>query len=162
MRSPSPVERDAGLYAGDGARAQGADNELVTGWGALFWEPGQDVDGPPTAFTSGVLLEPSTSNMGELQAMLQILTRAAHHRCQKIVINMDSLLVVNYMNGVWACHRQHLIETFQHCRDLIRRLRATGCHLIIRHVYREYNKPADAKAGEAIQAPAAAGPSAEW
>ena len=162
VRSPSPLGGNVGVYAGDGARAQGADHELATGWGALFWDPGQDVDGPPTASANGILEEPATSNMAELHAMLQILTRASHQRCQKVVISMDSLLVVNYMNGIWACHRQHLIEPFQQCRDLIRSLRGTGCDLTIRHIYREYNRPADAKAGEAIQAPHSAGPSDLW
>ena len=162
VRSPSPVPRDVGQYAGDGARAQGEDNELATGWGAVFWTPGQDTNGPPSASANGVLEEPSTGNMGEMQAMLQILTRASHQRCQKVVIDMDSMLVVNYMNGIWACHRKHLLEPFQKCRDLISRLRATGCDLTIRHVYREYNRPADAAAGEAIQAPHAAGPSLQW
>ena len=162
VRSPSPVAGDVGKYSGDGARAQGADDELATGWGAIFWDPGQDVNGPPTASDSGILAEPSTSNMGELEAMLRILTRAAHQRCQKVVISMDSLLVVNYMNGVWACHRKHLLDNFQKCRDLIRSLRDSGCDLSIRHLYREYNKPADALAGRVIQAPDTAGPSEAW
>ena len=162
VRSPSPAAGDVGQYSGDGARAQGGNDELATGWGALYWDPGQDVDGPPTASSSGILEEPATSNMAELEAMLQILTRAAHQRCQKVVISMDSLLVVNYMNGVWACHRQHLLDNFQKCRDLITCLKDSGCDVTIRHIYREYNKPADALAGRVIQAPHTAGPSDGW
>ena len=36
-------------------------------------------------------------------------------------------------------------------------LTALGCHWVLRHVYREYNKVADKLAGDCIQDPATAG-----
>ena len=68
-----------------------------------------------------------------------------------MVFELDSMLVVMFMLGMWGCHRTHLRVLLQECHDLGEALNFRGCTWTIRHVYREYNTVADRLAGQAIQ-----------
>ena len=72
--------------------------------------------------------------------------------CSDLVFELDSMLVVMFMLGMWGCHRNHLRVLLQECHDLGEALTFRGCTWTIRHVYREYNIVADQLAGQAIQA----------
>ena len=79
-----------------------------------------------------------------------------------LIFELDSMLVVMMMSGIWGCHRAHLRPLLAECYDMAEGLTALGCQWVLRHVYREYNKVADKLAGDCIQDPASAGPSPLW
>ena len=79
-----------------------------------------------------------------------------------LIFELDSMLVVMMMSGIWGCHRAHLRPLLAECYDMAEGLTALGCQWVLRHVYREYNTVADKLAGDYIQDPATAGPSPLW
>ena len=90
---------------------------------------------------------------------MQRAVRAPPARC---VFEMDSMLVVNMVNGEWACRRRHLIPLLQACRDLGAHLSDVGCEWLVRHIYREYNREADEQSRVGLATPWAVGPSPTW
>ena len=63
--------------------------------------------------------EPVTNNVGEYKAVILALKWAedsAHSGDLNVSILTDSLLVVNQVNGVWKCKKEHSIYKFNNCR----------------------------------------------
>jgi len=135
-------------YRWDGAFGANEDGQMVGGWGAAFWDndamPDGETPDSPDAVASGVCPDPSTNNIAEFFSLRACLQRAVKDPRSRLVFEGDSMLVVNLMEGVWACHRGHLRGLFQNCRDLSDLLEDLGCEVIIRHIYREFNTVADA------------------
>ena len=92
----------------------------------------------------------------------ECLRRALRNPGRLLIFELDSMLVVMMMSGIWGCHRAHLRPLLAECYDMAEGLTALGCQWVLRHVYREYNKVADKLAGDCIQDPASAGPSPLW
>jgi ribonuclease HI len=96
--------------------------------------------------------DPSSNNIAEFYGFRECLRRALRGAvCSHVVFELDSMLVVMFMLGMWGCHRNHLRVLLQECHDLGEALTFRGCTWTIRHVYREYNTVADRLAGQAIQ-----------
>ena len=80
----------------------------------------------------------------------QALKHAERAGCQRVCIQTDSLLVANHMNCAWACRSRELQPLLDKAWAVCARMRARGTEVLIEHVYREYNKLADALANIAV------------
>ena len=153
IRAPPLLPLAWGLYRCDGTFAEGPLGGMVGAWGAAWWAPGVSSTTAPTAEASGLCPDPSSNNIAEFYGFRECLRRALRGAvCSHVVFELDSMLVVMFMLGMWGCHRNHLRVLLQECHDLGEALTFRGCTWTIRHVYREYNIVADQLAGQAIQA----------
>ena len=159
---PKPLPHLAGLYQADGALALNPQQVLMGAWGAAWWEAGVGRASPPTASAAGLCPDPCTNNIAEFFGLRECLRRALRNPGRLLIFELDSMLVVMMMSGIWGCHRAHLRPLLAECYDMAEGLTALGCQWVLRHVYREYNKVADKLAGDCIQDPATAGPSPLW
>ena len=152
IRAPLALHITFGLYRCDGAFAVGPHGGMVGAWGAAWWAPGAPPPEVATAFASGLCPDPSSNNIAEFYGFRECLRRALRApRCAHVVFELDSMLVVMLMQGMWGCHRDHIRVLLQECHDLGEALVFRGCPWTIRHVYREYNTVADRLAGQAIE-----------
>ena len=62
------------------------------------------------------------------------------------VLQMDSMLVTNQLCGRWHVVASDLVPYFRQANALLNRIRRRGVVIEIVHIYREFNKDADAKA----------------
>ena len=159
---PKPLPQLAGLYQADGALALNPQQILMGAWGAAWWEAGVGRASPPTASAAGLCPDPCTNNIAEFFGLRECLRRALRNPGRLLIFELDSMLVVMMMSGIWGCHRAHLRPLLAECYDMAEGLTALGCQWVLRHVYREYNTVADKLAGDCIQDPATAGPSPFW
>ena len=152
MRAPPRISALIGRYRSDGGFAPGLNGKMVGAWGAAWWAPGTPPQSPPTAFASGLCPDPSSNNIAELFGFRACLRRAIRHPVRTpLVFELDSMLVVQCINGDWGCHRAHLRILLMECYDLGEGLAYRGYSWSVRHIYREYNTVADRLAGEAIR-----------
>jgi ribonuclease HI len=84
-----------------------------------------------------------TNNIAEFEGLIAIIDHALFTRRPHVVFELDSLLLVNFMNGKFGCHAPHLRGLFEQCRQLGNRLSSLGIRWSVRHIYREYNTVAD-------------------
>ena len=159
---PKTLPQLAGLYQADGALALNPQQLLLGAWGAAWWEAGVGRASHPTATAAGLCPDPCTNNIAEFFGLRECLRRALRNPGRLLIFELDSMLVVMMMSGIWGCHRAHLRPLLAECYDMAEGLTALGCQWVLRHVYREYNKVADKLAGDCIQDPATAGPSPLW
>ena len=68
--------------------------------------------------------EPVTNNVGEYKALIFALERAKMLGAKQVEILTDSQLVVNQVNGVWACRAKHLLPFMIKARELAQELQA--------------------------------------
>ena len=81
----------------------------------------------------------TTNNVAEYRALLLALDRAARRGASDVMIESDSLLLVEQMHGRFRVKAVHLQPLFQ---DAVRRAKAFP-RFAIRHVRREQNVDAD-------------------
>jgi ribonuclease HI len=88
-----------------------------------------------------------TNNLSEFEALIQGLTwlRDAGHR--DVVVRGDSQLIVNQVNGTWACNAAHL----RGLRDQARELVAAAGVRRLEWVPREKNGRADGESRRAYE-----------
>lgn len=88
----------------------------------------------------------TTNNQAEYQALLATLTQAKELGATEVDCYLDSLLVVNQMNGEWKVKdmalRPHVIA--------IHNVKVQIGTVRFQHVRREYNKEADALVNKAL------------
>jgi len=92
----------------------------------------------------------TTNNQAEYTAVSLALEAAKKHADRNTAINfyMDSMLVVNQMNGVYKIKNRDLWPIHQEIRELMKEFKAVR----FSHVYRENNSEADAKVNEILDA----------
>lgn len=96
----------------------------------------------------GKYLGITTNNIAEYEAALLGLQKALEYGADVVDFRMDSLLVVNQMNGIFKVKNRELWPTHERIKLLenkFRRVRYT-------HVKREYNQIADAVVNELLDA----------
>ena len=157
MSPPKPLLSLAGLYQADGGLALNPQHVLTSAWGAAWWEAGVARTSRPTATAAGLCPDPCINNIAEFFGLRECLRRALSNPGRLLIFDLDSMLVVMMMHGRWGCHRAHLRPLLAECYDMAEGLTASGCHWVLRHVYREYNTGADKLAGDCNLNPAAAG-----
>ena len=59
---------------------------------------------------------------------------------------MDSMLVTNQLLGQWRVLTSDLRPLYRQANAVLQRLQRRGSQVSIQHIYREFNKDADAKA----------------
>ena len=94
----------------------------------------------------GVYLGVTTNNQAEYQALKFALEEAQKMHARQVDVYMDSLLVVNQMNGVFKVKNRDLWPI----HDAIKQLAASFEHISFTHVPRELNKLADAAVNRAL------------
>lgn len=98
-----------------------------------------------------------TNNLAEYLGMLRALSYlveltmvATTPAVPKIVINSDSQLVVQQINGNWRIKDPELRPLCQECQRHVQTLRSRGREVTIQHIPREENREADRLCNEAL------------
>lgn len=94
-----------------------------------------------------------TNNVAEYQGLILALTWLLEHTqgqgtptinpTTPINIRMDSLLVVNQIQGHYRIKETHLQQLAAEAHQLIQQLKTTGYHITFQHIPRAQNKHAD-------------------
>ena len=87
----------------------------------------------------GICLEPATNNMVEYHAIIGLLTQASSLGISRIIVNLDSQLVVNQLNCIYAIHNPILLRLHLQVHYLERMFD----YIEYRHVPRELNNVSD-------------------
>lgn len=87
----------------------------------------------------GEYLGITTNNQAEYQAVKLALETSLELGARKASCFMDSLLVVNQLNGLWKVKNRDLWPIYQSIKDLAGKFD----HVTFQHVRREYNTAAD-------------------
>lgn len=83
--------------------------------------------------------ENATNNHAEYAGLILGLQQAKEFKIKKIIVEGDSLLVINQMKGIYKCNSQNLIELYKKAKELEKYF---DCIEYI-HVLRENNVRAD-------------------
>lgn len=138
---PSPEthgsHRSIKMYADGGSR--GNPGPSSSGFVLLDMEDNILVD-------KGVYLGVTTNNQAEYTALKLGLEEARKIGAQEVEVFMDSLLVVNQMNGIFKIKNRDLWPI----HDAIKQLSKQFKHITFTHVPRELNKLADAAVNRAL------------
>ena len=94
----------------------------------------------------GEYLGITTNNQAEYQAVKLALEMAKKHQPKTIEFRIDSMLVVNQMNGIYKIKSKDLWPIHEE----IKRLAAEFEEVTYQHVPREENTMADAKVNEVL------------
>ena len=88
----------------------------------------------------------TTNNVAEYRAVLLALEKASALGAERVIINLDSELVVRQLTGEYKVRETHLKPLHQKALELL----GTFPNYLLRHVPREENRRADQLANEAI------------
>ena len=117
--------------------------------------PGPSASGYVITTTDDTLLEEggeylgiTTNNQAEYQAVKLALESAAKYKPQEVEMYMDSMLVVNQLNGIYKVKSRELWPVY----DSIKQLAATFPKVTFQHVYREANTLADGMVNKILDA----------
>jgi len=94
----------------------------------------------------GEYLGITTNNQAEYQAVRLALNAARKYQPQTLEFYLDSLLVVNQMNGVYKIKNRDLWPIYSDIKKLAENFKEVK----FKHVGREFNKLADAKVNEVL------------
>ncbi len=139
---PEPVPANVILYRSDGAaRGQGNDETVKSGAGVVVYDQAPSVQ----AWVS-VSLGNVSKNVAEYTGAIIALERTDRLPRQDCVLQMDSMLVTNQLLGQWRVLTSDLRPLYRQANAVLQRLQRRGSQVSIQHIYREFNKDADAKA----------------
>lgn len=133
---------DAKLYADGGSRG----NPGPSASGYVLYDMNDSI-----VVKNGIYLGVTTNNQAEYQALKFGLEEAIKHNVVNIHVYMDSMLVVNQMNGIFQVKNRDLWPI----HDAIKQLAKSFKHITYTHVPRALNKAADAAVNEALDEHAA-------
>jgi ribonuclease HI len=125
------------LFADGGARG----NPGPAGAGAYL----EDETGKPAARIYKYLGE-TTNNVAEYSALYFGLKEALRQKVPKLLIRMDSQLVVRQIQGSYRVKEPHLVKLYEKVMELLEQIPAYE----IEHIPREKNKEADRLSNVAI------------
>ncbi|PID32515.1 hypothetical protein CR970_00060 [Candidatus Saccharibacteria bacterium] len=97
---------------------------------------------------SGLYLGITTNNQAEYQAVKVGLTAAQQHGAHTVHVYLDSLLVVNQMNGIYKVKNRDLWPIHEALKQLVGQFK----EVTFTHVPRELNRLADAAVNETLDA----------
>jgi ribonuclease HI len=92
--------------------------------------------------SGGICLGPATNNMAEYHAVIGLLTQASSLSISRIIIYLDSQLVVYQLNHIYAIRNPILLRL--HLQ--VRRLERMFDYIEYRHIPRELNSVSDSLA----------------
>ncbi len=90
--------------------------------------------------------EKSTNNQAEYSGLIIGLTRAIELNIKSLLVNGDSLLVINQMNGKYKCHSENVLPFYHTAKELSSKFDNIQYH----HIFRNFNKRADKLSNIAI------------
>ena len=96
----------------------------------------------------GEYLGITTNNQAEYHGVLMGLEKAGELGLKRVDFRLDSMLVVNQMNGVYTIKNRELWPINERIRDLVR----SFDRVTFRHVPRELNQLADSQVNKALDA----------
>lgn len=99
-------------------------------------------------FEGGKYLGITTNNQAEYQAVKIALEKALELGAQRVQFRMDSLLVVNQLNGVYQIKNRDLWPIHAAIKELMGKFK----EISFTHVLREYNTEADAMVNKILDA----------
>ncbi len=99
----------------------------------------------------GAFLGVATNNVAEYQALYLALEKALELGATTLDMRLDSLLVVNQMNGLYKIKNADLLPIYTRVKDLSRQFKK----VTFKHVMREYNKLADGMVNKILDQEAA-------
>lgn len=143
---PRPPAPDTVLYRCDGA-ARGQGNrrqERQASFGAVRFLNGV-VQGRCAA-----RLGDETNNIAEYTGALVCLRDASARHARRVLIQMDSMLVVRQLRFEWRCLAASLTPLYNEALRMLRAMSDAGADVQIVHIYREFNAMADSLANEVL------------
>lgn len=138
VKAPQQL-KEAKLYADGGSRG----NPGPSASGYVLYDMDDNI-----VVKNGVYLGVTTNNQAEYQALKFGLEEALKHNVVNIHVYMDSMLVVNQMNGIFQVKNRDLWPI----HDAIKQLAKNFKHITYTHVPRALNKAADAEVNQALDA----------
>ena len=99
-------------------------------------------------YAHGAYIGETTNNVAEYSALVKALEEAINLGATSVRIQMDSELIVKQMTGIYKIKQPALQELAAKVITLLKKFQS---HSFV-HVRREFNKEADAKVNEALDA----------
>lgn len=96
----------------------------------------------------GKYIGETTNNVAEYSALIEGLKSVLDLKATDVVIKMDSELIVRQMTGKYKIKQPHLIELAAQVRTSLQKFESYK----FEHVFREFNKEADAQVNIALDA----------
>ncbi len=91
-----------------------------------------------------------SNNVAEYHGLIACLDHALEHGHVKICVQTDSMLIAKQVNFAWACRCSDLRPLLAAAWRKVRLLAGRNVEVVIEHIYRRYNKVADALANHAV------------
>jgi ribonuclease HI len=88
----------------------------------------------------------ATNNHAEYAGLILGLKRAIEMDIKSLVVEGDSLLVINQMKGVYKCKSSNLFELYETAKNLTENFD----NIYFNHILRNYNKRADQLSNNAV------------
>jgi ribonuclease HI len=117
-------------------------NPGLAGAGAVIYNDGNEIWSDD--FFVG---EKATNNHAEYAGLILGLQRAIHMNIKSILVEGDSLLVINQMQGKYKCNSPNLIELYEEAIKLTKSFEK----IYFKHIYRSENKRADQLSNTAVE-----------
>jgi ribonuclease HI len=99
-----------------------------------------------TLMEKSVFLGKTTNNVAEYQALIIGLELALQFSPQRLLVQMDSELIVRQLSGRYRVTSSHLLPLFRRARELL----ASFKEAHVAHIPREKNRQADRLSNQAI------------
>lgn len=91
--------------------------------------------------------EKETNNIAEYNGLIMGLEQASKLNIKNLIVQGDSLLVINQMTGLYKCKSENLVGLYNKSKDLERNFdKIEYCH-----IYRNKNKRADELSNIAVE-----------
>ena len=94
-----------------------------------------------------VYLGIATNNVAEYNGLKVGLEEAVARGIMQLAVEGDSMLVIQQMSGMWKIKEQTLKKLHKECKELSDKIP----EITFAHIYRQFNKDADAIANSAIE-----------
>lgn len=107
----------------------------------LFNEQGEMVE------SGSKYIKNSTNNICEYTGLIIGLEKCVEMGVENLCIEGDSLLVINQISSKWQVKNENLKLFHKKAVDLLKKIKNIE---VIKHIYREFNKEADALSTETI------------
>lgn len=117
-------------------------NPGLCGAGAVLYKHGEEIWNE-----SYFVGENCTNNQAEYAGLILGLQQAISMQIKELVVEGDSLLVINQMKGEYKCHSEKLVILYDQAKELEK----SFTNIIYNHVLRSENKRADKLSNIAVE-----------
>lgn len=117
-------------------------NPGPAGGGAVLFGP----DGRPQ-WSLGVPLGRATNNQAEYTGLLEGLRECAKRGIKDVIVEGDSNLVIQQLNGTWKVRDMGMKRLFEECKTVLKGF----TYVVFTHIPREQNQEADRAANKGVK-----------